>query len=89
LAAYFAWLDNESEAGKDSLLAVIERIIFTERQNCNAVNIPLKIVNKTFRAQLDSYYVQGWLTEKPTGRTVSNAMTSLGYYLTNGVWEKR
>jgi hypothetical protein len=89
LAAYFAWLDNESEAGKDSLLAVIERIIFTERQNCNAASIPLKIVNKTFRAQLDSYYVQGWLTEKPTGRTVSNAMTSLGYYLTNGVWEKR
>jgi hypothetical protein len=89
LADYFAWLDKDIETSKDSLLAIIERIIKQESDKAKGANITLAILNQTFRNQLNNYYDQGWINDKPTSKAVGQIMIDRGFKLRSGYWEKK
>jgi hypothetical protein len=89
LFEYFVWLDREQSECKSDLLQVIESIISQERDNCAAANLPLTISNQSLRYELSSYEKRGWLTEKPSAKTVLSVMQQLGFNLVNGTWRLR
>lgn len=89
LANYFTWFDRDIETGKDSLIKVIERIIEQETIKSRNANIPLAILNQAMRNQLSTYYDQGWINDKPTGKIISQIMTELGFKLNTGYWERK
>ena len=88
MQTYFDWFDREREAGKSSLGQVLERVLLQEQDNASAIGAQLALSNRELRAQLDGYFLQGWLLEKPSSKTISRHMADLGYRLINGYWEK-
>ena len=84
LKNYFEWLKNETEQ-YGGLSKYLKEYIVREKVD----GVPLKINSKALHYQIDTWYEQGWILEKPRPKELKLLLANLGLALDRGYWVKR
>ena len=87
LKLYWDWFKQETEANAN-LSQLLREYIKQEKNNAKAGNTPLAIATNQIRSQVDIWFYEGWLLERPKMSQVQEAMLDLGMRSHKGIWRK-
>ena len=77
--------ETEANAGLGQLL---KEYLNREAKNAEKANTDLAISSTRLRHQIDLWFAQGWLYDKPGSKAVKELMFDLGMRLQKGVWKR-
>ena len=87
LKAYWKWFKSESEVNA-GLTELLKQYLRQEETNAGVIGVELSIHARQVNSQIDSWFNQDWLLERPKPSQVKSAMFDLGYRLQKGYWRK-
>lgn len=87
LKDYWSWFKEETEQS-GGLSQLIKEYLATERKNARSVGLEPIINARSLRLQIETWYEQGWLLERPKTTLLKQVMLDYGWRLNKGVWSK-
>ena len=88
LKNYFNWFDNEINQFSGISKYLKDYVAF-EQENAQKTNSSLQISTRELHSQIDTWFNQGWILEKPKPKQVKALLADLGLVLYQGYWIKR
>ena len=87
LKTYWNWFKQETEANA-GLGQLLKEYLSREAKNAEKAGTDLMISSTQLRHQIDLWFSQGWLYDKPASKAVKELMFDLGMRLQKGVWKR-
>lgn len=86
---YWQWLNGEIADGETPFKVLLSQLVQLEEENAKNGNLEPTVLNHKIRLNLDIWFQQGQLLEKPNASMIQSAMHELGYRLAiGGKWIK-
>ncbi len=88
LNKYFTWYDHECSR-YSGLSQLLSDYIAQEKRNNKALNLPLRVSSPRLFTQINMWFEEGWLLEKPKRTQVRDLLADKGLILHEGHWVKK
>ena len=87
LRGYWKWFKSETEQST-GLGQLLKEFLKQQERNAKAAGLSPAVAVPEIRRQLDLWYEQGWILERPRVSTVKELTLDLGWKVHKGVWRK-
>ena len=88
LKDYFEWYKNEVNQ-YSGISKYLKDYVAIEQKNTDNGRLPLKINSRRLMAQINIWYEQNWILEKPKPKELKLLLAELSLVLKEGYWVKR
>ena len=88
LKEYWSWFKSETEQ-HSGLGQLLKEYLKQETLNAEAAGLLPAVSVQTMRYQLNTWYEQGWLLDKPSTSSIKELMLDLGWKINKGIWSKK
>ena len=87
LREYWKWFKSETEQST-GLGQLLKEYLKQQEANASAAGLPSAVAVSELRRQLDIWYDQRWILERPKVSSTKELMLDLGWKVHKGVWRK-
>ena len=87
LQKYWKWFKTETEQ-TTGLGQLLKEYLKQQEDNAHAAGLPSAVAVSEIRRQLEVWYSQGWILERPRVSTIKELMLDLSWKVHKGIWRK-